>query len=162
MFRTYQQYLESKPPQSDKCETLALGKCFVIASGTCPPNAGKIGTMPSERIRSRILCCSTTCWVCHDWGIGPPQPCMLPIRYLEIDKLLQSSHNDDHIGKYTKRRMFQLTHLYQARKAGPEKSPSISLCIKPMLRKTWHNTNRSNNYLVPETAPNLPSTAVYG
>jgi hypothetical protein len=53
------------------------------ARGTCPPKAGRTGTIPNSLMRVRILCCKDSDLACHESGSGPPNPRMLPIRNLE-------------------------------------------------------------------------------
>ena len=63
--------------------TFADGKTRVIASGTYPAKAGSTGSIPNDRMRTSILCWSSTWRICQPWGSGPPHPCMLPIRDLQ-------------------------------------------------------------------------------
>ena len=55
---------------------------LVIASGTCPANAGKTGVIPRSLILFRIWCWRASWFACHDGVSGPPQPWILPMRTL--------------------------------------------------------------------------------
>ena len=76
--RTQALYLSSKPPQ---CRRVAsISGCFSIkAGGTKPANAGATGSIPSERILSSILCCSSIWLSCQESESGPSKELRFPI-----------------------------------------------------------------------------------
>ena len=52
-----------------------------IASGTSPEKPGRIGLMPSSRMRCRIFCCSTRWLSIQPSGSGPSHCLMFPMRF---------------------------------------------------------------------------------
>lgn len=63
------------------CLKDASGCLFFIASGTRPEKPGRIGRIPSSRMRCRIFCCSTRWLSIQPCGSGPSHCLMFPILF---------------------------------------------------------------------------------